>query len=148
VTDKKYYGELFEVELSPTDNVYINGESVEIKHGKGDNFAIRESSGMFGARLRTEMAADPDRYFARKEIARTDDDLARCATEIVNIYQTMRILEKKNAWWRDDTQCEATFRCQYTPICYGDVDCSGGFTPENFRRLSDAHSKKETIEPE
>jgi len=39
VTDKKYYGELFEVELSPTDNVYINGESVEIKHGKGDNFA-------------------------------------------------------------------------------------------------------------
>jgi len=89
-------------------------------------------------RLRTEMAADPDRYFARKEIARTDDDLARCATEIVNIYQTMRILEKKNAWWRDDTQCEATFRCQYTPICYGDVDCSGGFTPENFRRLSDA----------
>lgn len=107
----------------------------EIIEGKGGP-TIRETAEMFGERLLTDIQERPDFYFARKLVARTDADLDRFQRELYGIYKTIRLMEKHGLWWCDETQCEATFKCPYTSICYHHQDvCDGKTTPDGFRRI-------------
>lgn len=132
VADGEYMGEKFEVEHTGladpangdnTPVITVNGELSEVTIGaKEGTFAIRETPEMYGARLLKEIGENPEKYFARREISRTDSEMERFEYEIYNIYQTVRFMNKNNGWWTDEHQCEATFRCPYIPICYNNLD--------------------------
>lgn len=118
----------------------------EIRPGKKEGtFTIRETPEMFGARLLADItgqkdvypeAHGPEYYFARREIARTDAQIERHLGETYHLYKVAREMEKTGWWWTNEAQCEATFRCLYTPICYHGVDVfDGKTTPPGFRRI-------------
>lgn len=136
----EYMGEKFEVEEftikeDDTASFYtVNGERTEIEFGKKpDTFAIRETPDMYGARLLADISERPEFYFARKELTRTEADLKKFEQEVYNMYHTIKFMDRNNAWWMNEQQCEATFRCSNIDICYNNVDLSDGRVPEGFK---------------
>jgi hypothetical protein len=60
------------------DHLEIGESSTEkIPGAKEGTFAIRETPGMYGARMQRHFLKEPNRYFQRKEICRTEADLTK-----------------------------------------------------------------------
>jgi len=140
----EYFGRKFHVVFQSEDRtgspvLCVDGNYIEVEPGKKeDTFSFRETPEMFGARLLADITERPEFYFARREIARTADDLVAFEWELYHIYQTMRAMEKNKHWWCNESQCEATFRCPYTPICYHKQQvCDGKTTPSGYKRIFD-----------
>ena len=134
---KKYFGQEFDFEEVDGIINIVDGQEVESKIGK-KGYAIRESNRMYAARLLDELTENPERYFQRKEIARTDAEIAQFRRELFNIYQAQRAFETADCWYENENQCRATFACQYIPICYGsgaNAVCNGETTPDGFKRI-------------
>jgi len=124
VETEMYLGPKFEVVRS-IDNEFIeiNGVIAGVKPGaKEGTFAIMETPDMLGTRLLNDMVEQPERYFARRVIARTDQELKDLELDVYNIYQTMKFMHKNNRWWQDEQQCEATWHCENKQMCYIGVD--------------------------
>jgi hypothetical protein len=116
------------------DGYTINGTYATMEPGKKEGtFAIKETPDMFGARLLQDITQRPEFYFCTKEIARTDDDLVRFESELFNMYQTIRTMKKNKAWWCNETQCEATFKCPYINFCYSNKIVGENEIPEGFK---------------
>jgi hypothetical protein len=136
----EYHGESFEVEVDDSaavPRVFVDGVEPEVHEGKR-GFAIRETPAMFGARLFADIQLQPGYYFQRREVARTDRDLAKFRKELFNIYEAQRLYSKTGCWFENEQQCRATFHCPYIPICYGegaDQVCEEGSTPAGFERI-------------
>lgn len=116
----------------------VEGEEHPFEIGKSGGVSIRETPRMFAARLMDDMVQNPSEYFVRKEIARTDAELRRFRVELYRIYQAMKAYEKNDAWFENENQCRATFKCAYIPVCYGegaDEISKNNLTPEGFRRI-------------
>jgi len=117
--------------------ITVDGEQVEVEIGK-KGFAIKESIGMYGARLLADIYERPEFYYRRKEIPRTDQEIRKFRSELYNIYQAQKMYSKTNFWFENEHQCRATFPCPYIPICYGpgaDAVCDGKTTPPGFKRI-------------
>jgi hypothetical protein len=151
-----YCGQKFEITTKQLDQpdgsaqfpVIVDGVRVELEPGKKPGtFALRETPDMYGARLLADITERPGFYFARREIPFTDADLAKHDQEVLNIYQSMRMMDKGDFWWHNESQCENTFRCQYTPICYHDLPVfDGTTTPPGFKRIFGDLNKAVTTE--
>ncbi|KKN77460.1 hypothetical protein LCGC14_0360190 [marine sediment metagenome] len=154
----EYLGEEFSIEVS-CDSVeqafeelndraapkiiLINGESAEVEPGKKEGTcAIRETPEMFGTRLLADIGERQEFYFARREISRTDKELEALAWDIYNIYHTIKFMYKSNAWWTNEQQCEAKFRCSYIPICYNNVNVDDGTVPDGFKCIFKKEKEK------
>ncbi len=147
VADGEYFGEKFEIEDSPAGDAFtINGTLAEIIPGAMSKpteknpdpprpFAIRETPEMFGARLLADIRENPDKHFARKEIARTDQELAILDEEYSNIARLTNIITKRGLWFKNENHCDATYRCSFHPICYYNQDVSDGNVPDGFKCL-------------
>jgi hypothetical protein len=143
-TKGRYCGQSFNVETVNQDDtpdlvarVIVDGEQCEVEHGK-KGFAIRETVGMFGARLLADIYERPDFYFVRREIVRTDAEIQHFRKQLYAVYQSQRLMEKHGTWFENEQQCRATFPCPYIPICYGPGStsvCDGKTTPPNFKRI-------------
>jgi len=135
----QYCGEKFEITTDLTNGpgcgyLLVNGKPPEIEPGaKEGTFAIRETPEMFGARLLQDITTRPEYYFARREIVHNADDIASFEWELFNIYHSIRQMNLHNRWWRNESACEATFRCSYINFCYNNVNIQPGDVPENFR---------------
>jgi hypothetical protein len=101
-----------------TATVTVDGEPCEVEPG-AKGYAIRETVGMFAARLLADIYERPDFYYARREIARTDDELRKFRVDLYNIYQTQKTMAKTGHFYENESQCRATFACAYIPVCYG-----------------------------
>ncbi len=146
VKDGDYFGTKFKVEKGLHDEkgfyYTVNGELAEAEPGKKEGtFTIRETPEMYGVRLLADISERPDFYFARREIARTDKEIETLAWEIYNIYHTVKFMDKNNAWWTDEHQCEATFKCPYIPICYNGVEVDVDNPPEGFKCIYHKETK-------
>jgi len=142
----EYCGEKFTVKVDSPDSedptgerttVLVDGDDAEVIPGKR-GFAIRETPAMFGARLAEDIRLKGDYYFQRREIARTDKDLAKFRKELFNIYEAQRLFDRTGCWYENEQQCRATFHCPFIPICYGegaDYYCDSGETPQGFTRI-------------
>lgn len=143
----EYYGQKFDVvqegealidgKIRIPEKVFVNGEESEITVMK-KGIAIRETIEMFAARLLDDITERPAHYFQRKEIARTKKELDKFRIELYNIYTAQKTFEKTGCWFENESQCRATFTCQYVPICYGpgaDAVCDGKTTPDGFKRI-------------
>lgn len=94
---------------------------------------IRETPEMFGARLLADIQEQPEKYFARKDIARTDLELGQFDKEFYNIARVADFMTRQDLWFIDESQCAATYRCSCYPICHGGLDITNGNVPEGFK---------------
>lgn len=133
VASGEYCGQKFDV--ATCGNVTVNGVPAACEPGKKEGtFAIKETAQMYGARLMQDIAERPEFYFARREIARTDADIARFEKQLLNIYHTMRSMERDDAWYQNESQCEATFKCDFCNLCYNNAVITDEI-PEGFKSL-------------
>jgi hypothetical protein len=131
-----YMGDKFEIEDSKPDmlTMSVNGVAAEVTPGaKEGTFAIRETAEMYGARMALDIIANPEKYYARKNIARTDADLQRFEKELTGIYRTVKFMEKGDFWWKCEEQCEATFKCPYIKSCYANEVLDADNPPVGFK---------------
>lgn len=144
VNDGEYFGEKFEVKIGPDDpehpesgpRITINDIDAEVTPGKKEGtFAIRETPEMFGARLLADIRENPEKHFARRDIPRTDEELAKADEEFYNLARTAHFMEQRNLWFMNENHCDATYRCSFHPICYYNQDVSNGQVPDGFRCL-------------
>jgi hypothetical protein len=137
----EYCGEKFEVEEIPGDAgtinaLKVNGKTTEYEYGKKEGtFAIRETPEMFGARLLQDITTRPEFYFARREIVHTAQDIEAFQYELMNIYQSIRSMSKHNRFFKNEHQCEATFKCSYIDFCYNNINLGPDDVPDNFKKL-------------
>ena len=141
VADGEYCGEKFEV-IRGSDGdsgvVVVNHIQAEFESGaKPDTFTIRETPEMYGARLLQDITQRPEFYFARREIVHQSNDLEAFEWELFNIYHSIRQMGLHNRWWRNENQCENTFRCPYIDFCYNHLDIGPEEIPDNFRKIGD-----------
>jgi hypothetical protein len=114
-----YFGEVFGVCAAPI-GFTVNGETAVVTPGKKEGtFAIRETVAMYGARLQSVMSEEPTRYFARREIARTVDEIAAYEREIFAVYTAMRAFEQESCYFSNPNHCKSPYPCEYIPVCYG-----------------------------
>ncbi len=148
VATKEYFGETFDLDTPPIvsvegelheDVLPVNQAATEVtwgakpkKEGATRPFAIRETPEMFGARLLADIQANPEKHFARKEIARTDRDLRDMDEEFENIFRLTNISVHRDLWFRNENQCDATYRCSFHSICYYNLDVTDGNVPDGF----------------
>lgn len=143
--DGMYFDEKFKVEATnPASSMgdgkdlglLINDVPAESTYGKKEGtFAIRETPEMFGARLLAGIREHPENYFARREIARTDQELARADVEYSNIARLTHFTTQRELWFRNEHQCIQKWRCAFTPICLYNIDVSNGQVPDGFRKV-------------
>ena len=152
VADGEYCGQQFELGTDGPDEcpdlcLTVDGAVIEIEYGvvpkplkdgtqKPTPFAIRETPGMYGARLLQDMTERPEFYFARREVPFTDQELEAFKYQIWALQKNMNEMERTGFYWENEAQCEATFKCAYCVLCYNNVSCYDGVTvPPGFKRL-------------
>ena len=141
----QYFNEVFYIEFSMaiggegnSGGGYVINETIaEVTPGKKEGtFAIRETPEMFGARLLADIKENPEKYFARKEIARTDQELTVADKEFYNLARLADITTRRNLWFKNEHQCDALWRCPFHSICFYNLDVSNGQVPDGFRCLN------------
>jgi len=111
------------------DDVRVDGHPVKIIKGKNtDDINFMETEGMYGTRLFTSMTGEPERYYNRREIQRSVEEMTIFERKMYSIYKAILMMRRTDGWWTDGTQCEAKFRCQYTPYCWNSEELS----PDNL----------------
>jgi hypothetical protein len=72
---------------------------------------------MFMARVLHEMTSDPERYFQRVEIPRTDADLEEYRHELWQQQRTIREAQKTGRWFRNTAACLQPYKCPFFALC-------------------------------
>lgn len=144
------------VPLTDADGVKIvldqAGERVRTKDGKkwretGDSAAgyvlqtRPETVDEWGTRLHAAITAEPDRYFARREIPRTDDDLAEARRDLWDMAQILHRCDVEGQWPRNSSACIGFGRCSYLDLCSTGWHPASGIVPDGFVRLADSHQE-------
>lgn len=151
----EWFGRIFHVQITSDEDqvlqVMVDGtESTEVKNGaKPGTFQFRETAEMFGARLLHDMYADPDKYFARKEIARTTKELRHFEVELYNIAVTIGLMRRLGNFYHNEQSCDNPYPCAYKPIClHGRTQAVlDGETPAGFKRIYGAPNEQAAPAP-
>jgi hypothetical protein len=96
----------------------------------------------WGARLHKDIAENVDKYFARREIPRTDMDLAEARRDLWDAAQVLHACDKENRWPRNSSACIGFGRCQYLDLCSENwTPGESDVIPEGFVRVDDTHQE-------
>ncbi len=93
----------------------------------------------FAGRVAETMRAEPTRFFARHEIARTDGDLDDVRHEVWSQQLAMREMQRSGRWFKNPNACVSPYRCPYLSICAQSTQRLTDSVPDGFRKLADAH---------
>lgn len=92
-------------------------------------------------RVRADIEANPEKYFQRKEIARTDRDIREYLGDVWDEGRMMREAELAERAPRNPDSCHRFGTCAFWPVCaYG---LNPADHPELFERLEDVHPELE-----
>ncbi len=94
-----------------------------------------ETPAEFGERFNADIAARPDWYFQRQEIARTEGEIEEFRHELWQTQQLLRDCQRNGRWFRNTGACLSPFRCPYFPCNMLDIDT----VPEGFVQLNYVH---------
>jgi hypothetical protein len=130
----RYFEKKFEVTHSSVGTLVDDELAVTEPGAKEGTFTIRETPEMYGMRLMDDMSERPEFYFGRREVARTKKDIENFQKKIYSIYQGYKFMCRTETWSKDEDQCEATYICEYTGLCYNNVDPTVGDIP-GFKRI-------------
>ncbi len=136
-----YFGKKFEIILNT--GICVDGELAVVEPGaKPETYTIHETPEMYGMRLMTDMSERPEFYFGRREVSRTKKDIDNFQKKIYSVYQGYKFMCRTETWSMDEDQCEATYICEYTGLCYNGVDPTVGDIP-GFKRIFEKGNKNE-----
>lgn len=137
VTDGEYCGEEFTVVPLNlmTGDISVNGRAAEVLPGaKEGTFAIRETPEMFGARLLQEITNDPGKYFARREVERSESDIKAFEQQLYSIYKTISYMKKTDNWIQNEGSCESRGKCDFLSQCYSQHRIAEDEIPMGFTK--------------
>ena len=96
-------------------------ESRKYKKGTGELYANQRESDEtvkeFGERLAIEIASNPDKYFSRRIIVRTEDDMADYMADMWAVGREIREAQLHNRWPRNPQQCMTFGKCPFFGVC-------------------------------
>lgn len=96
----------------------------------------------WGQRLHADVAANPDKYFARREIPRTDMDLAEARRDLWDHAQVLHQCDTGNRWPRNSSACVGFGRCHFLDLCSANWNPDESESvPEGFVRVLDTHQE-------
>lgn len=103
----------------------------------------KESVGMYGARLTADIGNQPWKYYARREVARTDADYDLALETIEReIWQLERAADAGKLY-RNPDSCHVPGLCQFFGLC------SNGVTPDDTRDAPPiGYRVRESLHPE
>lgn len=123
-------------------DVRVDGHPVKtIKGTKEGDVNFMETEGMYGTRLFKDLTEKPEKYFNRREIQRSVKEMTRFEGQMYSMYQAILMMRRTDGWWPDGTQCEAKFRCQYTPYCWHGEELSPDNLLEGFKCIFSGKDK-------
>ncbi|MBW8002589.1 MAG: hypothetical protein FVQ80_11300 [Planctomycetes bacterium] len=130
-----YCEEEFKVTHDDFGEIWINDVKTQAVIGgpKKDQTAIYETAEMYGARYMSSIIEAPHEHFARKTVARTEDDMKRLERELYNVYKLVKYTEENDLWVQDEHQCDATFKCPYMKSCFSNVELDPDNPPEGMK---------------
>jgi hypothetical protein len=121
------------LKATPAESRKYTKDGVLYANQRGED----ETPTEYGDRIRADIEARPEHYFARIEIARLDQDIEDCKAEIWQQQQAIREAQKTSRWYRNPNSCYGVFSCDYLPICLNrDLET---YTPTGFARSLDIH---------
>ena len=68
------------------------------------------------------IAADPDTFYVREEIHKTEEELDRRRYDIWATAKQIEMAKYNEAWPRNEAGCDKYGGCEYAPICWDGVD--------------------------
>ena len=115
---------------------------------KGDYYGLalhgpcpeRETPEMYGHRLYVDMIGRPEFYFARNEIARTDNDLEEFKQDLWDVQKDISNAINNQRFYRNPASCLEPFTCEYLDVC-GELYTIPKELPEGFRRVEVIHEE-------
>ena len=121
-----------EAETLATTGAYF-GEAIDNRVAAG----MIETPQMYGARLTADIAAEPDKYFARREIPRLTSDLDEFRQELWDMQRDMAEAIKHDRHFRNTAACVGFGTCEYLSICANGIDPAN--PPSGFVRVNHLH---------
>ncbi len=95
----------------------------------------------WAARLHLAVSENPDAYFARREIPRTDAELAEARRDLWDMAQILHGCDSENRWPRNSSACVGFGRCQYLDLCSVNWTPDDGTVPQGFVKITDTHQE-------
>jgi hypothetical protein len=80
--------------------------------------SLRQTPEEYGKRLLEDIGAQPDKYFAQREIARHDDELDRVKLEVVQEINEINACHRNGRWYRSPGRMTCD-HCEYSAVCLG-----------------------------
>jgi hypothetical protein len=84
-----------------------------------------ETPAQYGARLTAEIAADPNRYFAQREVPRLDTDLLEYMGDAWALSQEILMRRRMKVWPRNPGECTKFGKCEFYDLCTGRATVDG-----------------------
>lgn len=110
---------------------------------KGWILQIRmETAQEYGDRLSEDIAARPEFYYQRKEIARLDRDIELFEHELWDQQQMLATCKRRNHWYRNTAACLKPYRCEFFELCVNNYQ-EGQPLPAGFKTLENVHPELE-----
>lgn len=100
-----------------------------------------ETPDEWAARLHAAVSANPEAYFARREIPRTDSELAEARRDLWDHAQILHQCDTENRWPRNSAACIGFGRCQYLDLCSINWTPDDGHVPHGFIKHTDTHQE-------
>jgi len=95
----------------------------------------------YGERLTADIGERPEWYFARREVARTKDDLLDTQYELWQVAKIIHECDKHGRWPRNTQACIGFGKCPYFDLCTSNYDLNSGVVPEGYVRVDDVHQE-------
>ena len=117
----------FDTEFTATqsDNpvrIDIDGVPANFEMTVDKKMCVYETPDMYGARLIAAEYETPAKYFGRRELSFTNDQMNAYELELAGIYMNIVYMRKMGTWFTDETSCEEKFKCDYIGTCYNGLD--------------------------
>ena len=143
VESGKYFDRDFEIETigEPDHPFTIDGEPCEGERLKSGAPVIRETPDMFGSRLFDEIQQQPDRYFARRLLTRTSEEIERFEWELFSLYQSIASHIESDSWFHNEHQCDSYGHCDYCQFCFTGQTLDPKKLPAGFVNIFDKEKK-------
>lgn len=99
----------------------------------------RETAEEYGRRVYDAMIAEPDRFFARREVPRLTSDLEAFRLELYQQAKDIHEAGQSGRHFRNTASCIGYSRCEYLDVCSRNVEPTRENPPSGFVAVADLH---------
>jgi hypothetical protein len=125
------------------DRVYNKNGQPRQTGSKEEGYTLQtrtETVEEYADRLRKDIAENPSKYFARREITLLEDDLEDYAVEFWGIGLSLNHARRTGHWFRNVSTRTCTY-CEYAPLCLNSVHVDPKNLPAGFVRVENPHAE-------